>query len=519
LREDVGGRVEGWAMPDNRPVTPGVIVHLDAEHQVADERLARSEQELAALRREIAVLQNSLADLQVQSARHAPLLDRAAFVLSGTRIVADKAMAALRTAGALADIPATAKRLSEARLRSERLVKDRDGRWTPQLDVRAYLVNASRALGLSRPPIYNVNPKQRLGLRYRPRILHVIPNVWVGGSTQLILDLHDYLGHRLEMKILTSALPRRERHQGMKIMVVPRAAPPFEVRSIFTGFNPHIVHVHYWGDVDEPWYKPLFEMASELGYPIVQNVNTPVAPYAAVPIARNVFVSQTVLDTFGSAPPARVIHPGVDLSLFAPPARTDPSAYDAIGMVYRLEPDKLNEGSIEPLIAVVKRRPQTRAIIVGDGALFSHFRARVAEERLLDRFEFTGAVPYSELPSQYARFKVFVAPVWQESFGQVVPFAMSMGLAVAGNRVGALPEILGDSSLLAAPPRELADHVLRLLDDRDAIDAVGRRNRAIAGAAFSVERMAVDYLDLYRSVVPERVELMPDYPPAVDFPL
>jgi hypothetical protein len=31
--------------------------------------------------------------------------------------------------------------------------------------------------------------------------------------------------------------------------------------------------------------------------------------------------------------------------------------------------------------------------------------------------------------------------------------------------------------------------------------------------------MAVDYLDLYRSVVPERVELMPDYPPAVDFPL
>ena len=305
----------------------------------------------------------------------------------------------------------------------------------------------------------------------------------------------------------------------MKISVVPRTAPRFEIRSIFTGFNPHIVHVHYWGDVDEPWYKPFFEMADELGYPIVQNVNTPVAPYAAVPIARNVFVSQTVLDRFGSTPPARVIYPGIDLSLFAPPSTADASAYDAIGMVYRLEPDKLNEASIEPLITVVKRRPQTRAIIVGDGALFSHFRGRVAEERLLDRFEFTGAVPYAELPSQYARFKVFVAPVWQESFGQVVPFAMSMGLAVAGNRVGALPEILGDSSLLADTPDELAGHVLRLLDDRDAIDAVGRRNRAIAGAAFSVERMAVDYLDIYRSVIPDRVDLMPDYPPAVDFPL
>jgi glycosyltransferase involved in cell wall biosynthesis len=487
--------------------------------QAADERLARSERELGALRREVAVLQDSLADLRMQSARYAPLLDGAAFVLSGARAAAAAAMLPLHAIATVANVPATARRLSEAQLRSKRLVSDRDGRWTQKFDAKAYIANASQAFGLSRPPIYKVNPKQRIGLRHRPRILHVIPNVWVGGSTQLILDLHDYLGHRFEMAVVTSALPQRERHRGMSISVVPYAAPRFEVRRIFTNFNPHIVHVHYWGDVDEPWYKPFFEMAVELGCPIVQNVNTPVTPYAAVPVARNVFVSQTILDQFGSAPPARVIHPGIDLSLFSPPATTDPFSYDAIGMVYRLQRDKLNEASIEPLITVAKRRPQTRAFIIGDGALFSHFRARVAEERLLGRFEFTGAVPYSELPSQYARFKVFVAPVWQESFGQVVPFAMSMGLAVAGNRVGALPEILGDSSLLAETPDELAGHVLRLLDDHAAIDAVGRRNRTIACAAFSVERMAVDYLDVYRSVIPEQVELMPDYPPAVDFAL
>jgi glycosyltransferase involved in cell wall biosynthesis len=497
---------------------PGAPASLD-RWQAADERLARSEREIGALRREIAVLQDSFADLRIQSARHGPLLDGAAFVLSGARATAAVAMLPLRVVATLANVPATTRRLSDARLRSERLIRDSDGRWTPRLDAKAYLANASQALGLSRPPIYKVTSQQRIGLRHRPRILHVIPNVWVGGSTQLILDLHNYLGHRFEMTVVTSALPQRERHQGMSISVVPRSAPRFEVRRIFTNFNPHIVHVHYWGDVDEPWYKPFFEMAAELGCPIVQNVNTPVAPYAAVPVERNVFVSQTILGQFGSVPPAQVIHPGIDLSLFSPSTTADPDAYDTIGMVYRLQPDKLNEASIEPLIAVVKRRPQTRAVIIGDGALFSHFRARVAEEGLLDRFEFTGAVPYAALPAQYARFKVFVAPVWQESFGQVVPFAMSMGLAVAGNRVGALPEILGDVSLLAEAPDELAGHVLRLLDDRAAIDAVGGRNRAIACAAFSVERMAVDYLDLYRSIIPEHVELMPDYPSAVDFPL
>jgi glycosyltransferase involved in cell wall biosynthesis len=143
----------------------------------------------------------------------------------------------------------------------------------------------------------------------------------------------------------------------------------------------------------------------------------------------------------------------------------------------------------------------------------------VQEERLLNRFEFMGYIPYEKLPLQYARFKVFVAPVWQESFGQVVPFAMSMGLAVAGNRVGALAEILGDTSTLGATPDELVSHILRLLESRDTIDALGARNRSIARSNFSVIRTAVAYLDLYKSINPGAVELMPDHPPAVYFPL
>jgi hypothetical protein len=37
IDEDVGGRVEGWAMPDNPAATPRVIAHLDAEHHVVIE--------------------------------------------------------------------------------------------------------------------------------------------------------------------------------------------------------------------------------------------------------------------------------------------------------------------------------------------------------------------------------------------------------------------------------------------------------------------------------------------------
>jgi hypothetical protein len=37
IDEDVGGRVDGWVMPDNPAVTPRVIVHLDAAHHVVIE--------------------------------------------------------------------------------------------------------------------------------------------------------------------------------------------------------------------------------------------------------------------------------------------------------------------------------------------------------------------------------------------------------------------------------------------------------------------------------------------------
>jgi len=415
-------------------------------------------------------------------------------------------------------VPAWAKRLKDERFRSERLVKDANhGGWTSKLDHGAYLLHASRAIGLSRPTIYRVTPQQRRSIAHRPRILHVIANAWVGGSTQLILDLHDYLSHRFDMRVATSALPAHGRHEGMTISVVPKSR--VEVQRTLTNFNPHIVHIHYWGDVDESWYRPFFEIAAEFGYPILQNINTPVAPFDSVQVAQNVFLSQTMLNRFGSTAPARVIHPGINLELFAPPKNPESDSYGAIGMVYRLERDKLSEASIEPLITVVKRRPQTRAIIIGDGSLFPHFRARVQEECLLNRFEFVGYVPYEKLPDHYARFKVFVAPVWQESFGQVVPFAMSMGLAVAGNRVGAIPEILGDASTLGATPDEVASHTLRLLESREMIDAVGARNHSVARANFSVERMAVAYLDVYKTLIPAEAELMPDFPSAEYFPL
>ena len=110
---------------------------------------------------------------------------------------------------------------------------------------------------------------------------------------------------------------------------------------------------------------------------------------------------------------------------------------------------------------------------------------------------------YEELPRLYAELAVFVAPVWQESFGQVTPFAMHMGIPVAGYDVGALPEVLGSHDLLAPPGDSgaLANIIVDLLDDPAKRHAVGRFNRTRAAALFSVELMASRYRTLYEDVL------------------
>jgi glycosyltransferase involved in cell wall biosynthesis len=484
----------------------------------AEDSAARDER--AAINRSLFMMQDHLAEVDARLARLEPLLRAGSLARTGLRRLAGIVRCPLKLATLILHWRETGGRIKDARFRSERLVFDSARSvFMRRVDFSAFAGHLRRSFGFFPPAVYRVEPRQRLALARRPRVLHAIANVWVGGSTQLIVDLHNHLGHRFEMKVVTSALPAHGSHKGMAIDVVPKPNSRHSVRCIFSRFRPHIVHVHYWGDVDESWYRTIFEISAEFGCPILQNINTPVAPFAGVPVDRNVFVSHSVLDQFGSTVPASVIRPGIDLDRFAPPAVTDPHAFDAIGMIYRLENDKLDKDAIELFLAIAERRPKTRIVIIGDGSLFAHFRSRVEQEGRLSQFEFTGYVPYEDLPAQFARFKTFIAPVRQESFGQVIPFAMCAGLAVAGYKVGAIPEILGSTETLGETLGQMVEIVTALLDDPARIAALGERNRALALERFSVEDMAVRYFHLYRDLAPREVELLSGLPDAVHFPI
>jgi glycosyltransferase involved in cell wall biosynthesis len=348
-------------------------------------------------------------------------------------------------------------------------------------------------------------------------VLHVIANFHLGGSARLVVDLVEGLGHAWEQSVVSWQLPASPAYVGIDVAHHPGRDVRGALRAIETR-RPALVHVHYlghhrdkYGVRDWEWYRPWFAAAERAGVPVIENVNIPTEPFVREAVAGYAHVSDWVRERYGRRDGRHVtIHPGSDLALFSPPAGAT-TRDDCLGMVYRLARDKLDERAMEPFIEAIRIRPGTRALIVGGGVLLDAYRRRVADAGLESAFTFTGYAEYEALPALYAQMSVFVAPVHTESFGQVSPFAMGMHLPVVGYDAGAIPEIVGDPTLVApaGDARRLGEIAAALLDDRARRLAIGTANRARAERLFSVQAMVAAYERLYEELAPSPAEHEP----------
>lgn len=337
----------------------------------------------------------------------------------------------------------------------------------------------------------------------RKKVLHFIENFHTGGSSRLIVDIIEYYGHKYDNKIFTMAYRGEEEFLNIDVEVIDVEKKDLLLKKIAQE-NPDIIHVHIW---EGEWYHKVFDILDEVkDRVVIENINTPTAPIVRDYIKKYVFVSNYVVEQFYNVndPRTTVIYPGSNFEMFTRNVQEkNYLAHDTIGMVYRLGYDKLNRKSIDVFIRTVQKRPQTKAIIVGGGPQYDYYIDRVKAAKVFDNFEFTGYVPYVTLPDWYKKFTVFVAPVWQESFGQVSPFAMSMGMPVAGYRVGALNEIINNETLLAGPGnvKKLSNILVSLLDDYDKCVEIGKNNQKRAQELFGVQKMVDDYYALYQEVL------------------
>ena len=144
-------------------------------------------------------------------------------------------------------------------------------------------------------------------------------------------------------------------------------------------------------------------------------------------------------------------------------------------------------------------------LLAGDGPQRDAIASLIAELGLSQNVSVLGFLSHPEMELQFATGWVQVVPSrWAEPFGNVSTEAMMRGSAVIASNSGGLVEIVrhGETGFLV-PLGEidaLESALLRLLQNRELAEQMGRAGREVAIAQFSLETFVDKFVELYQTL-------------------
>lgn len=186
---------------------------------------------------------------------------------------------------------------------------------------------------------------------------------------------------------------------------------------------------------------------------------------------------------------AATIHHGIELSDFP----FDPIGSEDLLYFGRIHPDKGTREAIE-VSRAVGRRLHLYGVVQDQGYYEREVHPHIDGDRVVFHGPVGGSARTRALGEAYALLHLIN---FDEPFGLSVIEAMACGTPVIAVRRGAMPEIIehGRTGFLVTSQVEAAEAVGQIgtIDRRVTAEAVSQR--------FSVDRMAGDYLALYRKIL------------------
>lgn len=323
------------------------------------------------------------------------------------------------------------------------------------------LAAAQRALGHDVRVVTATPGPDFVGLqRVGPRVPWGLP---IGGSLRPVLD---------ELKPDVMHV-----HAGV--------VSPFAWRALATCRDvPSVVTVHsLWGRPTGAVYRRLVSRDVSV---------TAVSEAAARPIRRALGADVRVVPNGIDTGPWRTIRPWL------------PTGAVHVVAVGRLAPRK------EPftLLKVLRdagRRTRIRATIVGDGPAARGVRRFLRENRMDHWVKLTGRLDRSEVREVLASADVFVAPARRESFGLAALEARLAGVPVIAHAASGVADFVRPEreGLLGGSPRDLADALVRLVEDDELRHRIAAHNGATVPEHCTWPSVLAAFADLYERRAPE----------------
>jgi len=362
---------------------------------------------------------------------------------------------------------------------------------------------------------------------HRLGVLHIVSGTSFAGIERHVLRLARGLASRnvdVTIACPPSAERLREEAADAGIRVIPPASAPRGAWMSDLGRwipgSPRIIHVHDGLAAVTGWrlsgrrgtrlvrsqhfVRPASAERSGwrrvASFAVHRSINADVDALVAVSQS----AANAALDRMEIAPAkVTVIPPGIelprteDVERAIERRRTLPSP--VVATIGRLEREKALELLLMSIPIVLAHVPSCRFVIAGGGAAEADLRALARTLEIGGSVRWLGEIPHAAAVLSDAH--VYVNPSANEGFGLAVAEAMSWALPVVGRTAGGVAEIVddGETGLLVAEddPAELATAIVRLVEDHQLAERLGREARRVAAAHFDSERTADLTLRLY----------------------
>ena len=173
----------------------------------------------------------------------------------------------------------------------------------------------------------------------------------------------------------------------------------------------------------------------------------------------------------------------------------------------RFVEQKGHEFLIEAASEIIKRFPQVRFLLLGDGPKEKYLKELINKRKFDEYFIFAGML--DNINSELFGADIMIHPSRFEPFGIAVLEGMRAGLPIVASRIGGIPEVVKESYnavlVEACRPELLAEGVTSILSDKGNMNSLGNNSRKRFEEYFQMDKM-IDRLELlYQSVLQNRV--------------